>query len=260
MDSLDNETLTNIQETAVKAAGAAGKASVLAVPGQPKHKISIVDMNGKVTLMDLEPEPRKHTLCTLDECIEFVNRQADLDTVVWFDRSGIVVVLDDTTRRDVAHMAFQLTPEIVKLAEIEKSKNRFSQRDFRRMLRIDLAKCRTDDLLLNWVSDVKFNSQASSGGIIKTGKESLGSDIEQMAISSQGECPEEIGLWVRVFDDHRLKDTRGVKCAVEVFLREAEFTLTPLPLEIHTAIESELDVVGDKLRAGVKVPCFRGRP
>jgi hypothetical protein len=260
MGSLNNDTLTTIQETAIKSSGAAGKAVVLEIPGQPAHKKAIIDAAGKLTWIDLEPICRQHTIVTLDECIEFINSKGGETTVVWFDRTGVVVVLDDNTRRDIATMKFTLTPEIVKLAEIEKSKQRFNQRDFRRLLRIDLGNCRMDDVLLNWVSSVKFNTSASQGGVIKQGKESLGSDIDDAAISDLGECPEEIGLQVRVFDDHRLKDKCGVKCAVEVFLREAEFTLTPMPLEIHTAIEMELDVVAEKLRSGVKVPAFRGRP
>ena len=47
---------------------------------------------------------------------------------------------------------------------------------------------------------------------------------------------------------------------VELFMREATFTITPFPQELHNALECEMDVIGQKLRAAVKVPVFRGRP
>jgi len=260
MEGLQKDTLELIQQTVAKAEGAAGKATVLTIPGQPKHRVTIVTSDGKVTTADNEPEPRRHTLVTLDECIQFINSRADADSAVWFDRTGVIVVLDDSTRRDVACMELKLTPQMALLQQIEKDKKRYDQRSFRRLLRIDLAACLKDLVLLNWVSTVKFNLSSTSGGTISQGKESLGKDINDAALSDQGECPEEIGLEVRPFDDHGLKETWGVKCAVEVFLREGEFTITPLPLELHNAIECEVDVIGQKLRAAVKVPCFRGRP
>ncbi len=260
MEGLQHDTLQLIQETAAKAAGAAGKAVILQVPGQPKHRVSIVGPDGKVTTEDNVPEPRKHTLGSLAEAIEFINEKGQSESVVWFDSDGIVVVLDDSTRRDIATLTLKYTPTIKLLTKIKADGEHFDQRDFRRLLRVDLAGSRKDDKLLNWVSNAKFSTATTVGGVVTSSKESLGRDINDAALSAAGDFPEEIGLEVRVFDDASLKETWGVKCAVELFLREAEFTITPYPLEIHNAIESEVDVIGQKLRDAVKVPCFRGRP
>lgn len=254
------ETVDLIQETARKAAGAVGKCVVLPVEGMPDHQRVIVRDDGSYNIVTLDPQPRSHELSTLDEAAAYIASQATDKTIVWFDRNAVVVVLDDTTRRDRATLDLILTPEIKLLMSLEASAKWFDQVSFRRLLRVDLASCRRDDVLLNWVSAARFNTSGSTGGVISATKESLGKDINDAAISSAGEFPEEIGLQVRVFDDHRLRETWGVKCAVELDIRNASFRLTPLPLEIHNAIESEVDVIGDKLRDKVEVPCFRGRP
>lgn len=260
MGSLNNDTLKTIQETAVTASGAKDKCVVLTVPGAPAHKQFIGKPDGSFSLIEVDPQPRKHTLASLEEAVVFINEKGISDTVVWFDTAGVVVVLDDTTRRDIATLSLQLTPVINLLTRLEADGEHYEQKDFRRLLRVDLADARKDDKLLNWVSNAKFATATTVGGVVTASKESLGRDVNDAALSSAGDFPEEIGLDVRVFDDVSLKETWGVKCAVELFLRDAEFTLTPYPLEIHNAIESEVDVIGQKLRASVKVPVFRGRP
>lgn len=255
------ETVQLIQQQAVTASGAKDKCVVLTVPGAPAHKQFIGKPDGTFATIDVEPQPRKHSLASLDEAIVFINKNGEEGkTVVWFDVSGIVVVMDDSTRRDIATLPLTFTPVIDLLTRIEADGDHYDQKDFRRLLRVDLANARRDDKLLNWVSNAKFATATTVGGVVTSSKESLGRDVNDAALSSAGDFPEEIGLDVRVFDDASLKETWGVKCAVELFLREAEFTLTPYPLEIHNAIESEVDVIGQKLRASVKVPVFRGKP
>jgi hypothetical protein len=249
-----------IQDKAVAASGAAGKCVVLPVPNLPAHLQYLVYADGKVDAVDIEPQPRSHELGSLDEAIGFINAKATEASVVWFDCNRVVVVLDDATRRDVACLRLVYSDTLRLLRKIEEDHTRFDQQEFRRLLRVDLVEARTDDRLLNWVSNAKFATATTVGGKLTTTSESLGRDINDAALSTAGEMPEEIGLDVRIFDDVSLKETWGVRCAVELFIREAEFTLTPYPLALHDAISAEVDVIGQKLRAAVKVPVFRGKP
>lgn len=265
MSVLNAETLELIQTTAVNAAGATGKVQVLPqLAGEPKHVYGVVTPDGKLERVVAAAAARSHQLISLEEAILYaVDKGSEEKTVIWFDRSGVEIVLDDETRWDRASLKFNFTPQLKRLLKIEADKETFEQRDFKRLLQIELAGCRRDDKLLNWVSDMRFLSTGETQGRLSHGKESLGRDIEIEASSDMGECPQEVIFDVRVFDDPSLKSKEahwGVKCAVEILSEQQLFRLTPLPLELHNAIESELFVVGQKIRAGVKCKAFRGRP
>lgn len=261
MESLSKETLELIQKTAVDAAGAKGKVELLRPPGEPEHVYLAVNSGGTITRYDAIAKPRSHTLVTLEHVLRFVELKGDeIKTVVWFDRTGVVIVIDDATRRDWALMRLSFTPQMTTLLALEKNHPEFDQRGFRRLLKVDLAGCRRDDVLLNWVEEVRFNSTSYTAGGVKHQKESLGRDIEQEAINDLGECPDEVLLNVRVFDDPSLRSTWPVRCDVEIVISDERFKLNPLPLELHNAIESELSGIGDILAKHVKCPVFRGRP
>lgn len=264
MEGLQHDTLQLIQETAVKGSGAAGKAVVLPIPGQPAHRVTIVTADGKVDMQELQPYPRGHTLDGLFEAIAYANTKGDAEnSVVWFDECGLVIVLDDATRRDVANAELTFSPQFACLMEIPESGKAYIQTAFRRLLRVTLRGCTPNDMLLDWVSDCEFGSKGNSVGTITKDRSSFGKDIEQMAQSKdRGECPSEITLSMPVFDDPGLRELRRVVCDVEIQLAEQKFLLTPLPGEIKAAIDAEMANVEALLASegGVKCPAFRGRP
>lgn len=261
MEGFDNEVLTNLQETAVKAAGASGKVAVVKLEREPEDVYGIVTPDGKLERIVAESRPRRHKLVSLAEAILYANDKGKPEkSVIWFDRDGVVILLDDETRRDQANLSLDYTPQLLLLQSLEKNKNTFEQQEFRRLLRIDLAGCRPDDALFNWVSDMRWSVAGESGGRLTHQKDSMGSDLEHEAMSDYGQCPEEIELSIRIFDDPALLSRRPVRCSVEVLTKERRFRLLPLPLAIHDAIEQELDVVGEGIRKAVKCKVFRGCP
>lgn len=260
MESIANDTLKTIQETAVKASGADGKVALLKPGQEPDHVYLMVGQSGKVERVVADAKPRAHRLVTLEQVVAFVTKKGTAEaSVVWYDRSGVIVIVDDATRRDRADLTLTLTPQIQLLIALEKGRQ-FTQREFRRLLRVELAGCRVDDVLLNWVSSVKFNDSRTAGGVIKQGRESLGREIEQAAVSDAGEPPEIMRLSVRVFDDPSLRETWPIECAVEIDLDNQVFQLIPLPLQLHNAIENEVGAIGKLLQEAVKCPAFRGKP
>lgn len=261
MIGIDNETLTNIQQKAVEAAGATNKAVVLRLDREPEHIYGILTADGKIERRVADPAPRAHNLISLAEAVLFANVKCDKEkAVIWFDRGGLVILMDDETRRDRALLALKHTPQFALLQSIESSKKVFDQKEFRRLLRIDFAGCRQDDMLLNWVSEMQWLSNGNASGKLTHTDESLGRDIAEKAMSPIGECPEEISLKVRIFDDPAMMATWEIRCSIEILPKEERFRLLPLPLQLHDAIEREISNLGEELRKTIKCKIFRGKP
>jgi len=259
MEGLDLETLELIQDTAVKASGAAGKLELVHPEQEPPHIYLAVKADGSFEKKEAGPKARNHRLITLDEVVRFATEKGSESSVIWYDRGGIVIVVDDETRRDFATLSLNLTPQMVLLQHLEKNKPGFDQKAFRKMLRIELGDCQRDPRLLNWVSDLKFANMSGAIGQFSNNRESLGTDIDAQAVSGAGECPDDVALDVRTFDDPQLPERQGIRCAFDFSPQEREFRLVPYPLEVHNAIELEVTFIGEKLRGSTDVPCFRGR-
>ena len=263
MQCLSKETLDLIQETAVKANGATGKADLIHPAQEPEHVYYLVTPTGKPERVEAAPEPRGHAIVTCEEVCEFVDMHKSDSTAVWFGRDAVVVLLDDTTRRDRAELTLIQTPQLKLLAELGATARNLEPKKFRRMLRVDLGDCLNDLTLLNWVSNFKASSGSATQVMLGKSKESLGREVQEAAVNESGECPDEILLSVRVFDDPGLTIRRPIRCAVDVDISggEAQFRLSPFPLEIHKAIEDEVLNIGQLLRSTLTdVKVFRGTP
>lgn len=263
MDSLSMETLELLQETAVKASGASDKLALMTAKAEPDHVYLAVKPDGSYERRVADPKPRSHTLGSLDQVIPYVEEKGAESTVIWYNETGVTVVLDDNTRRDFARLAFTPTPQFEKLKFLDANRPGLPQRDFRKLIRIDLAGCFENSRLLNWVSDVKFGSASNSLGNLRNERESLGKDIDAQAVSGAGEIPEDVPLSVRLFDDASLVERQGIMCIFDLAIQDQQFRLIPLPLEIHSALEREVAYIGEKLTSGLldlKVPLFRGYP
>lgn len=260
MEGILTDAIQLIQDTAVDAKGAEGKLAIVKPPAEPPHVYLTVGPDGKFAKQIAEPAGRNHRLITLDEVEHYVAEKGSEQTVVWYDRCGIVIVLDDATRRDFATMALNFSPTILLLMRLEKDKPGFEQKAFRKMLRTDLSECQRDPRLFNWVSDLKFANMSGAVGQFSNNRESLGNDIEAQAVSGAGDCPDDVILDVRIFDDPSLLERHGMRCVFEFSPQEREFRLIPAPLAIHNAIELEMTYIGERLREKLgDCPSFRGR-
>ncbi len=263
---LSPETLTLIQQTAVKASEAGGKVALLKPPGEPAEVYYLIKSDGSYERHVAEPEPRNHKLLAADQVCTFVeslDEVKDAAPVVWYSPAEIVVICDDDTRRDRATLKLTKTPQMQTLCELSESRMTYSQREFIRLLRIDLHGCFTNDRLLQLVRDVRFNATSNSGGVIRQGRESLGSDIEAEAVTGlEEEFPEEVELIVRVFDDPFLNDAWPVRCAVVLDLEDRRFGLVPYPLDLKRATDQELGAVAAYLAETCpsETAIFRGCP
>lgn len=261
MEGLQADTLELLQSTAVDAASAGDKLAIVQPPSEPKHVYLTVNPKGEFQRFEAVAAPRGHKLVTLEQVDAFVSKKGnDKATVVWYDRDGITVVVDDATRRDTANLTLSLTPQIKTLLKLESSEPKMNLIQFRRLLRVDLAGTTVDRVLLNWLGSVKFTDSRVTSAVLKQGQGNLGKEIEQAAISTAGDVPETVKLKVRVFDDPSLTETWFIECAVEIDLDNQQFQLLPFPLQLHDAIENEVGAIGKALLETIKCPVFRGKP
>lgn len=254
------EALRTFAEQAVKAAGAQQKFAIVpAGQFEPAHVYYTVGEDGTATRVESSPRPRAHKLATVAEVLDFVERKGtEQGSVIWYDRDYVTVIVDDSTRRDHAQVNLTFTPQFAMLLSLEK-RRAFKQKDFVRLLRVELAGTQQDSRLLDWVRSVRFTSQGTAAGQVRHGRESMGRDLDAAVTSELAdECPEEITLLVRVYDDPVMTTRSKVVCAVEIEPASEEFSLTPLPLELHNAIEDQVERIGSDFREGAKCPVFRG--
>jgi hypothetical protein len=260
MEGILTDAIQLIQETAVKAEGSEGKLAIVRPPAEPPHVYLTVGPDGKFEKQIASPAGRNHRLITLDEVERYALEKGSASTVVWYDRNGVTVVIDDETRRDFATLGLTLTPTIVLLQRLEKDRPGYDQKSFRKLLRTDFGECQRDPRLFNWVSDLKFANLTQGKGQFSSDRESLGNDIEAQAVSGAGECPDDLILDVRTFDDPSLIKKQGIRCVFEFDPPSREFRLIPFPLAVHNAIELEVGYIGERLREKLgDVPSFRGR-
>lgn len=264
METLTKDTLQLIQETAVKASNANGKVQFVPIPGEPPHIYASIKADGEWDRHEAIAPPRMHNLAGVFEAISYANTKGSPEhSVVWFDENGITIILDDSTRRDIAVVQFKLSPQFARLKQVADDEERFGQAAFRRLLRVDFHGCTPNDLLLDWVSDCEFGSRGNTVGTITKDKSSFGKDIEEQVKSKdRGACPDELILSMPVFDDPGLREERRVVCDVEIHMAEQQFELTPFPGQIQRAIDAELANIESLMSGenGIKCPVFKGRP
>lgn len=259
------EALKLLLDTAADAAGSKDKATVLPLPLEPRI-YAVVSPDGSVEYRSAAPPIRQHKIHGIDEVAGFVQfTEDDLSNkpTVWFSGSGVSVVMEDTDtdpRDDRATVKLERTQAHATLAAIGKSW--FPQKEFVRLLRITLADAATDETLnlLRVVRVLSFSESIAGHGKIEHGRQSLGRDIEAEVKSDAGELPETVAFNVRLYTDPGLTQRFQVVFAVDVNPKDGTFNLSPLGESLTDAVDAQVEAIGERLRAAVKCPVFRGEP
>jgi len=268
MIGIDNETLQTIQHTAVKAQGATGKIQILDLPQERDGRYGVVDADGSFQVVDAAPDFRRHQIASVDEVAAYVayaSERLGANPVVWYDDNLVQIVLDDTpesSRRDCTTVHLLQTPQWKLLIDLAAASRSWSQKQFIRLLRIELSGCLGQDgpEIIKVLRTIDYGSATAGKGNIQHGRESLGQELESEVRSAAGEIPEQILLRVRTFKDPALDSKWPIRCAIEIDSRSGEFELCPLPDELEEAMVEQLDVIGTLLNNSVQCPIFRGRP
>lgn len=245
---------------------------LLDLPDQnPAEAVYVID--GEIKTLELTPTPRSHQVDTLRDLISAANRFTaspdDAETTeppsVWVDEHAVRLVIDDGEHRanTVAFPLFE-SDQFKTLCALATGKPKFQQKPFVRLLRVDLAGCLSDSILLNQVRRLKFENSSVVSGEVKHARESMGREItSKVNAVENGELPEEVIVHVPVYRNRgEVTLVQPVRCALEIDPALGEFQLTPLPGEIQRIKDAALADIEDRLGAGLTegIHLYNGRP
>lgn len=240
---------------------AALRTTFVQAPGEPKHVYYELGPGGRCEWREADREPLAVQLATPAAFVEYVKSHNQGDSPggeVYFDETALVFVHNDTVRRDRAFCKLAPSPQLTLLHKLATSLALYPQRDFVRLLRIDLAGCFSGQSnLLPLVRNLKWTGANEANLAVQHGKESIGRAITAQ-VSGADAIPEEVTLFVPIWENHDAR--QFVRCAVEIAPQEQSFRLTPYPLQIREALDGSLRDLRVLLDACEPCPRFHGKP
>lgn len=265
MEGMSVETLKQIQETAVKANGAKDKVQIIELPEEPKGVYGVVLEDGTYQRTEAAAGSREVILKSIDQVPTYVETaKSDLKgkPAIYFNETFVRVIQDDgpdSLRKDCAVVGLPRTPECVLIGEV--SNTFFLQKDFIRLLRVDLADCKTQEImqLINVCKAIDFSSTKKGSASVDHGRESMGFDIQDEVISKAGDIPEEVQIDLRIYEDRALDHRYKITCIVDVDAQTGQFKLTPKPAEIRKAVEQEMAAI-ENILGECDCPVYFGSP
>jgi hypothetical protein len=226
----------------------------------PRSKTFVI--GGNVTEVETPVPPRNHNVNSLEDFAKFVAECSPEDCVVFYDESVVVGILDNDGHR-VERVAFVLSQsdQFDTIEALNGTSCWKNQKDFVRLLKIDLAGAIPPVDLLEVVRRVKFENGTTVKSEVGRARESLGREIRSQ-VETEREVPEGVVVWVPVYKSLGEREKFGVECSVEVDPLMGTFRLAPLPDEVervqHLAMASIRRRLEESLPDGV--PVFYGSP
>lgn len=264
--SLQVETLQELTEIAQAAVRAESRVAVVKLPDEPPGVYGLVDSVGKLIRCEAAPPPRKHTLLSVDQIPDLVERYRTLNQApsVWISPEAVVVVLDDTPEKRIDGRAvcqLRKTDELQTLESVGAKESWLNQKQFIRLIRTKLADALGDQLpqLVATLRNIRFSSGTAGRGNLEHGRESLGREIESEVMSEVGDIPHTLRLDVRVFTDPAIKVRFPVDVALEIEPSNGTFALMPLGDGLQRIIDEQVSALRDLL-GGLDCPVVYGAP
>jgi hypothetical protein len=230
-------------------------------PAEPDHRYLVIQ-GSTVSRMEAVPHPREHCLGTLASLLEAIKHYENDEggVVVWYDRTGVTVHLNDETRRDLLQMGLPYAKPLQVLLSLQEKTQPMQQKPFVLLLRTTFATCCSPGVV-DLFKKIKFRQGVQQDSVISHGKASLGKSVE-MELTGTKDLPEYLSFDVRVWESG-FTSTQRVECALEIDAAAETFSLIPLPGQIEGAIQKAMEALGVALAEGlegVDVPVFCGSP
>jgi anti-sigma factor ChrR (cupin superfamily) len=218
-------------------------------------------VNGEVMEWEVPVEPRDHFPATLDEVIALATRFAAEKPVVWFDHEQVTLVIDDAGHRiERATLNLEVSDTFGVVQMLRRDKPWYTQPDFVRLLRVDLAGTLDPAVLLNRVRKLVIGQKTTTE--VQRRGESFGHEINALA-GKDTDPPDEVDLVLPVYKTPGEQTPVYVACTVDVEVAQPKpFRLIPKPDEVERVLQVAVGAIGEQLRAELPegVQCYHGRP
>lgn len=236
---------------------AAQNARLLNVPGS--GRVAYVDQGGKLTPIEVTPPLRNHNVSSVDDLIEAAKLWKN-SPVVWISGDAVVLLPDDSDRRDRVTMKLVKSAAFSKLCMLAKAPQ-ISQADLVRMIRVDLQGTVNRAALLTAIRQIKFRQSTTGQASIQHGNESMGKTIEA-EVTGAGDLPETVVVSCAVFSNPGEREkTSTVGCDLEIVVSDASFLFRPIPDEIERVTDAALEDIRERIESGLDgASVFFGSP
>jgi hypothetical protein len=232
-----------VQELMVQGRGQA--AAVVAPPAsEPTHVYFLRDVEGNLTRHEAAEKPFKGAVRDITSLIKTHELMTRGGRAFWYSRDGIFLIGGEA-RREMCHFPVWSTPQMARLMALSAERREFLQKDFLRLLRIDLYGCGLEDVA-NLVRSVKFRVLQEGHADRSQAKVSVGRSQEAQ-LEGTAPIPETVYLDVQPFMNVLHDYTVRVACAIEVNPEGENFRLVPLPGAWEEAMQLAEDRLGSEL-------------
>lgn len=228
--------LAEFLDRVVELADQARQPYVMQVDQEPNHVYHLVHADGTVVRREAAPPTRDHRAFDLETLAAWVEAGSG-SSVTWYCREGVVVLLDDDSRRDRLRLNLTRSQQVQQVVNLAQNKPWLKQKDFINLLRVSLHGCLSKaGALLSMARQVKFRQLAQAEQAIHLGKASLGKRIESELHGAEA-FPEQVVLSVPLWENLPLPP-QDVLCALDIDSATESFQIIPLPGEVEAALRA----------------------
>lgn len=236
------------------------KPRVLECKELPKGYILLDHGSGAPLIKELPAERRCYNASSfagLVEMIAYLHKEADEnESTCVFLGEMVTVCLDERgRRRDLGTMTLEMSEQMYSIMHMQ-DEQPMSQRDAIWLL---TSRFRHNILTADFlpiIRNLKFRTSTEGTARIQHGAESLGSSIDEEALTGNvgGELPDMVEFEVPVFEflDIDFAPAARIRCAVKFNIQEKSIVIRPEPGQVALARARALTEISDVLRK--KVP------
>jgi hypothetical protein len=233
----------------------ASRPNIIRPQPEPDH-LYWLHHGDKLTRVKAEPPPRNHKPSDIESLVALTKALDDEAAVsIWYSPVGVVALLDDSTRRDIAEIELRAGPQFSLLNSwAGKGPAWADQATLIRWLRVDLAGTFSPKVLVEALRRLKFRVNQQGESVVDSA------------------LPDTVEFKVPVYGGNLDWVEATVVCALEIDAEKQRFALMPVGTSILDAWVSAEDQIGDAIVASMMaaygedwreqfdINVYRGRP